>query len=146
MRLNLDKALAFTLKWEGVYSNDKIDPGGETKWGIARKYHPEISAENWANFTLADAENTYKRDYWDALNCDSLPHPLDIVAFDTGVNLGVGRAKQFMKQAKNDWKKVIDLRRDYYRQKVVETPAKKKYLKGWLNRCDALVKYCEVVK
>ena len=29
-------ALQFTLRWEGDYSFDKIDPGGETKFGMER--------------------------------------------------------------------------------------------------------------
>jgi hypothetical protein len=37
--------------------------------------------------------------------------------------------------------KILDERRKYYQQKVIETPAKIVELKGWLNRCDALEMY-----
>ena len=29
MRENFDKAFKFIMKWEGGYTNDKDDPGGE---------------------------------------------------------------------------------------------------------------------
>ena len=40
------KCLKFTLPWEtgndpdGGYTNDPDDPGGETRWGIAKASHP----------------------------------------------------------------------------------------------------------
>lgn len=37
MKENFEKAFSFVLKWEGVYTNDKDDPGGETKYGISKK-------------------------------------------------------------------------------------------------------------
>ncbi len=32
-----EKALQFTLKWEGGYVDDPADPGGETNYGITEK-------------------------------------------------------------------------------------------------------------
>ena len=40
------KALAFTLKWEGGYSNNHNDKGGETRYGISKKAFPDVDIEN----------------------------------------------------------------------------------------------------
>jgi len=34
MPITLKEALKFTLKWEGGFSNDPVDPGGATNRGI----------------------------------------------------------------------------------------------------------------
>ena len=49
-------ALAIVKGIEKPYSNDPNDPGGETKWGVARNYHPEISDVAWVAWTEADSE------------------------------------------------------------------------------------------
>ena len=36
-----DKALAFTLKWEGGYSNNPNDPGGATMKGVIQKTYDD---------------------------------------------------------------------------------------------------------
>jgi lysozyme family protein len=40
MKDNFDKALSFVLSWEGGYSNDPDDPGGETNFGISKRSYP----------------------------------------------------------------------------------------------------------
>ena len=41
-------ALQFALKWEGgdKYTNDPIDPGGETKYGISKRAYPDIDIKS----------------------------------------------------------------------------------------------------
>lgn len=91
---NFDRALKFVLEHEGQYSNNPEDPGGETKWGIARRKHLEISAQDWANFDVTKAAAIYRSQYWDACHCDQLAYPIDICTFDTAVNCGVGAANK----------------------------------------------------
>ncbi len=62
-------ALKFALKWEGGYVNDPDDPGGETKYGISKRAHPEVDIKN---LTVAQAGEIYKREYWDSIGLDSI--------------------------------------------------------------------------
>lgn len=133
MENNFERALAFTFQEEGVHSNDKDDPGGETKYGIARKYHPEISEADWADFTRDKAADIYRSQYWDACHCDMLATPLDIAVFDTAVNCGPGAAVK-MRQECTGFTDYLFLRIHYYLERVREKPVKVKYLAGWIGR------------
>lgn len=59
-----DKAVDFFIKNEGGYSNNPNDPGGETKYGIAKRYHPNIDIKN---LSIDGAKKILYDDYW-------LPH------------------------------------------------------------------------
>jgi Predicted lysozyme (DUF847). len=39
---SFDKAFELTVGLEGTYSNDARDPGGETKFGICKRYHQNL--------------------------------------------------------------------------------------------------------
>lgn len=79
-------AVAIVLEEEGAYSNDPKDPGAETKWGIARAEHPEISAEAWATWSKVDATALYRRAYFDAHRCGEMPAHWAVAVFDAAVN------------------------------------------------------------
>lgn len=49
--------------------------------------------------TRARASQIYRRDFWDKVRGDDLPVGLDLVAFDTAVNSGVGRAARGLQEA-----------------------------------------------
>ena len=46
-------AIPKVLEYEGAYSNDPVDPGGETVFGITRKYEP-----NWEGWKRVDEIKT----------------------------------------------------------------------------------------
>lgn len=129
--------MTFVFKWEGGYVNDSSDPGGETNFGISKRAYPNVDIRN---LTKQQAQEIYQRDYWNCISGDTLDPALAAAAFDTAVNMGVSRAKQFLSQT-NDWKQFIQLRKDYYTNLVKEKPALGKYLKGWLNRVNDLQKF-----
>ncbi len=145
MNSNFKSALEFSLRWEGVYSNDTSDPGGETKYGISKRSYPDLDI---VNLTLDDASKIYKRDYWDKMECDKYEAGLAIVLFDSAVNCGVGRTKKWLAELntkanevagkRSDW--MIDRRIRYYLDLVKAQPALSKYIKGWLNRANDLRK------
>lgn len=77
-------------------SNDPRDPGGQTAWGISRRYHP-----TWPGWRLVDAgvvarsviepvvSDFYRallREYW-----DTLPPRLAPAVCDAVVNMGAGK-------------------------------------------------------
>jgi len=110
LKENWEKAINFVLKWEGGYSNDPKDPGGLTIYGITYKYHPKEVAEMeklWKQGKFdeckAIAKKIYKEKYWNAIKGDSLPYPLDIIVFDTAVNMGVSTALNLLSKSQSKW-------------------------------------------
>lgn len=169
------QAIAFTLAHEGkVYENVPGDPGGPTIWGVTWKdadaYLKEhgrpvlLSPEGVKDFAEADIMAVYKEHYWNPLQCSRMPTPVDIVLFDTGVNVGIGRAVKFLqaslgipqdgspvadalaavtlynqKHGANPLAYAILTRRSaYYTNLAAEHPALAKFLTGWINRCNDL--------
>lgn len=82
---NFARALDFVLAREGGYSNDKFDPGGETKYGICKKSYPDLDIKN---LTIATAGSIYFKDYWEPNWCDQMPYWAALAVFDTAVNMG----------------------------------------------------------
>lgn len=89
-----DEAFYKTIGLEGTYSNDKLDPGGETKFGITKA---TASANNFTGdlklLTLNDAMTIYKNEYWDKSRlseCDNQDVANEL--FDTSVNCGIETA------------------------------------------------------
>lgn len=84
----------------GGYTNDADDPGGETKWGICKRDHPDVDI---AHLTIDQAEAIYKEQYWDydAINDQRVASKL----FDTAVNLEgngkCGKAVEIVQSACN---------------------------------------------
>jgi lysozyme family protein len=107
-----------TMGHEGGYANDPDDAGGETYKGISRKYHPSWSGWSKIDSMKSDplfplnlkvdsdleamVEGLYKQMYWDVNRLDEINNQ-DIAEelFDTGVNMGVGRASNFLQMACN---------------------------------------------
>ncbi|MFQ5708014.1 MAG: glycoside hydrolase family 108 protein [bacterium] len=107
-----------TMGHEGGYVNDPNDAGGETYKGVARRYNPDWNGwgiidqlKDAPNFPknlddsqpLQDAVKAlYKQKYWNPFWGDEIPDQ-DIAEelFDTGVNMGTGRAIKFLQQGLN---------------------------------------------
>ena len=134
---NFERALEFVLRWEGGYSNDPRDPGGETNFGISKRAYPR---ENIHDMTRKRAAELYKRDYWEPAGCEALPYPAALAVFDTAVNCGTVSAKVWARENQNDPLAILSRRVLYYFRVARKTPATgKAFLKGWLNRVADLV-------
>lgn len=144
MRENLDRAFAFTISQEtgnrpdGGYTKNPDDPGGETKWGISKRFHPSVDIRN---LTEDGAKAIYLSEYWLKAGCDSLPWPLDMVAFDSAVNPGLGFVLETLKTTR-DFKTVLLRRIAHYRDCVKKRPADKEFFEGWVNRVLDLFSIC----
>ncbi len=57
-----ERCLEMLFDIEGGYSDDADDPGGETMWGISRRYHPEMWTDGPPS--RGDASGFYRREYW----------------------------------------------------------------------------------
>ena len=151
--VNFYKALNFTLKNEGLYSNDSRDPGGETKYGISKKSYPNVDIKN---LTLDQATAIYLRDYWEQLY-NNLSAKLAVRLFDLSVNLGKKKAIALLQRCLNQYYK-SDLAEDgmygplthrkttevdnhnlhslllFEASKLYESFNKPHFFIGWLNR------------
>ena len=143
MRQSFDAALKFVLAKEGGYSNDPNDPGGETKFGICKKSHPE---EDIANMTPERAGEIYLEEYWIPAGCDDIEVPDDIVVFDCAVNQGVAFAKEMVHECGTDQIAMLFYRLKKYSGIVKARPKSLPYLRGWVNREIELYDYIKEVK
>lgn len=134
------KALQFVLQWEGGYVFDPDDPGGETKWGISKRAHPDLDI---SLLTPEEAAQIYADEYWDALGCDSIEFPLNVAVFDSAVNIGPNRVGAWIRECKTS-DELLEKRKQWYYSLVNKNPTNSKYLRGWLNRLGDLQKYLEI--
>ena len=86
------------LVFEGGYSNDKNDPGGETNFGISKKAYPNIGIKY---LNEKQAKDIYYNDYWLKCKCHKLPGPIAIFLFDTSINIGQTKAIKILQKASN---------------------------------------------
>lgn len=158
---DFDKALAFTLKWEGgdKITDDPDDAGGLTKWGISKKSHPELDI---AGLTYEQAALIYRNDYWLVAGCDTMPFPVNMVHFDARVNHRPASANKMLQRAAGVTDDgvlgpqtmsgimamdphllafaQITERNQFYHSIVEANPSQAKFLRGWLNRTEDLMK------
>ncbi|MEK8050951.1 glycosyl hydrolase 108 family protein [Ideonella sp. DXS22W] len=160
------QALPFVLKWEGGYVNHPADPGGATNKGITQKVYDEwrgrqgLPARSVKELEDSEMHALYESGYWLPPKCDKLDDPLNLVQFDTAVNMGVGRAARFLQQAVgagvdgsigpgtlqcvancdpgDALENYCNTREAYYKNLVAGNPKLGVFLKGWMNRLNAL--------
>ncbi len=141
------------------YTNDPDDPGGETKYGIAKRFNPEVDIKN---LTEDQAIEIYRNKYWDKFHIEMLPPRLRYIYFDMIINPGSGAAAKILQEAANgknrkypekilvvdgqigpktldalsgvELERVRSYRVKYYASKVIEKPKKDKYWYGWFRR------------
>lgn len=160
-----DKAFDYTMGWEGgsKYTNDPDDPGGETKYGISKRSHPNVDIKN---LDETAAKIIYAMEYWGGINGNEVAKKSERVAiklFDMAVNLGQYRASRMFQQALNQSSRVepkleedgrigngtlraIDLVPEAFLlefmtillEQYYERIGNEKFLKGWLRRARAL--------
>ena len=94
--MSFDKAFALTVGVEGGYVNDPADPGGETKYGVSKRAHPDVDIKS---LTLEQAQAIYKRDYWQQASCERMPPKIAIAVFDSAVHHGPKTAIKLLQRA-----------------------------------------------
>jgi lysozyme family protein len=159
-------SLPFVLRWEGGFVDHPDDPGGRTNRGVTQKVYDAWRRGQGLRQrdvrAIADDEVSaiYESGYWVPPRCDLLARELDLVQFDTAVNMGVRRAVRYLQGAvgcevDGDFGpiterasatcdpgstivKYCDAREAYYRNLATTRPRLAVFLKGWLNRLNAL--------
>lgn len=117
--MRFDDAFKIVLGFEGGYSNDPADRGGETNYGITYNTLNDAKNKGWIpfnvtiqNIQLEHAKIIYKKGYWDVVQADSLPHPLDLIMFDSAVNHGPGAAVKLLQKSLNALLRYTELKID----------------------------------
>ena len=164
---NFKKSLAFVLVDEGGNDNDPLDHGGRTSRGVRQdeytawlSEHKLPSKDVWTA-PESDIEAIYHDEYWEPY-CDGFPSGIDYLYFDMAVNAGPHRAAILLQRSlglpqdgrigpitrgavvKADPHRLVhdytDIKRNYYYEIVEAAPDQKRFLHGWLNRCDHVLK------
>ena len=149
-----DLAIEKTLKWEGGYSNDPADAGGETNWGISKRSYPDLDIKS---LTRDEAIAIYLRDYW--RYGDIIDQPLSEKIFDMAVNLGPLQTHRLLQRtlglpadgifgpqtlakvnACDPDALLLELRAitaEFYARLVLRNPSQERFLRGWMRRSVA---------
>ena len=135
-----EKALQFVLKWEGGYSNNPNDLGGATNKGITQNtYNAYLKAQGKAtkdvkNISSFEVKDIYYRNYWQAAGCPNMTDKFAIICFDTAVNMGVSRVKEFLKACEYKYPDKFLLARIRKYNEFAKVASQRGFLHGWLNR------------
>lgn len=88
-------AVELVLIHEGGYVNNPEDPGGETNFGIAKRWHPELDIKN---LTKEQAAEIYQKAYWAPFMEQEPDQRVGNCALDCAVNQGPPVSKQLYAQ------------------------------------------------
>jgi len=97
-----EECLAFILKEEGGYANNKADRGGPTNRGITQRKYDEwqerhgLPLQDIRRITHSEVEAIYRGAFWNQCDCPNLHIPIDLVVFDSAVQHGPGRAAKWL--------------------------------------------------
>jgi lysozyme family protein len=160
LEVKFNEVIKLVLKNEGGYVNDpNYDKGGETKYGISKRAHPEVDIKN---LTIDGALDIYRRLYWNPSKAEKLMPELRYQYFDFVVNAGQGNAVKVLQKAcngklKQSEKIAVDGRIGrmtigasekleesrlkaykllYYANIVLKNPMQEKFWYGWYRRVN----------
>lgn len=141
------------------------DAGGETKFGVAKNFNPDLDIKS---LTLQQAMEVYFTRYWKPVGCEHFDENLAIMLFDAAVNHGTGWASKTLQKAVgttpdgeigkitiNATKScnsielcdiILKSREALFRSIVSRKPEQIKFLKGWLARIADIRAYIGLQK
>ncbi|HVY35271.1 MAG TPA: glycosyl hydrolase 108 family protein [Caulobacteraceae bacterium] len=140
-----DACLAEVLRHEGGYVHDPRDPGGATNWGVtlatlSRALGRPAGVDELRALTPQGAAPIYRRLYWTAAGCEALAPGLDLMVFDTSVNMGVGAARALLGAVDDeaDTARAISQMSVARRARYRALKSFAVFGRGWLRRLDAV--------
>ena len=152
--VDLNKYFSKSMEFEGGFTNDANDPGGATKYGICRKYYPELTYDDVYNLSKKQAFYYYKRDYWDRYSCAKVSKHVQFLFFDTVLHQGGDFATRMMQRITGatidgilgdetaTLSKVVNLdefaqeRKNRCLERIKENSDLNEFLGGWYNRIN----------
>lgn len=156
------QAILRILAEEGTYSCNASDRGGETNYGISKRWYPNLDIKN---LTINEASKIYHQDYWRKNHCHQLPPEIALMLFDTAVNQGGSFARKALQQALNVKQdsiigsktiaaayaapglflltKLTRLRCQRYTNLVQNENSQITFIKGWIDRALDILAECQ---
>ena len=152
----------YNSKGEAICEHDPNDPGGDTKYGIDQRSHPDVDI---CGLTRDQAKQIYYDDEWTECRCDQLPIGWDLAVFDAAVNLGKGWAipalqkilkvgsdgiigpatlRALQQATETDLYAYLKARETHYL--ALNPRLVRRYSRGWLNRVASLRSQIETSK
>lgn len=119
---HFDEAILITLKHEGGFVNDPVDPGGATNWGMSIRFlknagdtdrdgfldgdldrDGDIDIDDIKNMTREEAIELYRTHFWDKNTYDQITN-FTVAAriFDMTVNMGARQTGKIVQRALNN--------------------------------------------
>lgn len=118
---HFEKAILITLKHEGGFVNDPVDPGGATNWGMSIRYlkdRGDMDKDGWLdgdldhdgdidindikNMTVEQAVELYRSGFWDKYKYDTIKDfTVAARVFDMTVNMGAKQTGKIVQRALN---------------------------------------------
>lgn len=147
--MDFKKAVKYVIEDESGYVNHPSDPGGETKYGIAKRSYPGLDIKS---LTVQDAEKIYFDDFWTDSGVERLPQNIRYQFFDMAVNHGAHNATRILQRAagvKDDGEigpntiravqglsntRLAAERSRFFIRIVRNNPSQAAFLEGWINR------------
>ena len=153
--MSFENIIVDVLKHEGGYVNDPDDKGGETNFGISKRWYPNVDIKN---LSKQEAINIYYTDYWLPSKAENLNEEIQRTYFDMCVNMGQKQAVLILQEAINSERrtKIVEdgiigevtirsatnlskrrlqaFRCLFYGKLVLQNPSQKKFYYGWYKR------------
>lgn len=161
-----ENIVPYILRWEGGFVNDPDDSGGATNLGVTiatfRAYYgKQKTTEDLIHMTMGQWEHIFKTGYWDKILGDgirsqSVANIIVDWCWMSGVKRVIKKVQKLLGvkadgifgpktlEALNSVNPstmflcIKSARVDYYKEIVGLNPKNRKFLKGWLNRLNAL--------
>jgi lysozyme family protein len=98
--VNFDQAFDRLMGHEGSYSNNPMDPGGETMWGITQRVaRTNGYTGDMRSLTREKAKEIAKAAYWTPCRADDMPDVFKFDVFDGAYNSGVSQSIKWLQRA-----------------------------------------------
>ena len=142
----------YAIPNEGGYVNDPQDPGGETKFGIAKRYHPN---EDILNLTRERANAFLYKEIWNWNGINTLPPEIKGFVFDHGIRTSPQNAIETIHRAlgidpvgdiigkttlgklkETDYNEFLRKYKELLREQDKKRSGYGKFGKGWDNRTE----------
>ena len=154
MLTHFDEIIEKVLEHEGGFVDDPDDLGGQTNFGITKRFYPDLDIKN---LTKEEAKQIYYDDYWLKNKVNKMPSELKHIYFDMCINMGKKTAVKILQGASigkgsnialdgglgaNTFKAIQDLevervrayRVKYYVDIINKKPEQEKFYYGWFRR------------
>ena len=98
--MNFTQAFTQLMRFEGGYTNNPADAGGETNYGVTKRVAESFGYLGaMRDMPISFAQRVYEQGYWKPCRCDDLPESIRYDVFDAAVNSGPAQAIKWLQRA-----------------------------------------------